>query len=85
MAVDQFRHHRLHRVFGRPSGNGRARLANPVADAGPRAHVAAAHRPSHVQPEFQRNHGGHPARCQAQCQQHHVRQDQPPPAVQKNR
>ena len=72
MAVDQLWRDCVHRVFGRPSGHGRPRVADPVAGFGPRPHLATAHRSAHVQPQLQRDDGSDAARGQTQRQQFHV-------------
>ena len=73
VALDQLRRHRVHRVQRRSPRDGRARVAHPVAGLGPRTDVAAAHRPPHVQPLVQRDHGGHAHHRQAAPVQFHVR------------
>ena len=40
--------------------------------AGPRTYVTAAHRPAHVQPQFQRDYGGDVTHFQAEPQQYNV-------------
>ena len=72
LVVNEFRYHRLHRVFRNPSRDGGAHLQDPVVDAGQHRHVATSSLSAHVQRAVQQSHGG-VRRQQTQSKQHHVR------------